>query len=62
MRDAKSGTGGKGGGRRDRRAEALRANLRRRKLQVRGRAEAAKDEAAAVTPEPGNGPPRRDEG
>jgi len=60
MQDTKSGAGGKSG-RADRRAEALRANLRRRKLQVRSRAAAAKEAQNAAATQPADGAPRRDE-
>ena len=51
----KTGSGGRRDGPRDRRAEALRANLRRRKLQARGRAATAQAPAAEDKdhPQPG---------
>lgn len=57
----KTGSGGRRDGPRDRRAEALRANLRRRKLQARGRAETAQTPAAADNDPPQPGKPNRDE-
>ena len=60
MRDTKSGAGGKDG-RADRRAEALRANLRRRKLQRRSRAAATNDTQDIAATPPADGTPRRDE-
>lgn len=45
----------------DRRADALRANLRRRKLQARGRAAASAEPAEEPSPASQTGDPRRDE-